>query len=178
MSAMTRVGRLSNMNGKLICKMMDPQPAATAHLRARNYNNPTEMIRVGDTFRKLGMWVPSARAYGEARQIFIKRRSSGKVKLCDERLVQVEHELLTRVPWYPREGLRVSAPVRLTQRELDISALIAEGLTNREIGERLNYSTRTVESHVASARAKFGAANRQELGRMYLSQLTDLEAIH
>ena len=43
---------------------------------------------------------------------------------------------------------------------------MAEGLSNREIAERLYLSVRTVESHVYQARAKVGARSRAELGRL------------
>jgi DNA-binding NarL/FixJ family response regulator len=51
----------------------------------------------------------------------------------------------------------------LTAREAEIAALIARGLTNREIAEELVLSARTVETHVANAMAKMGFANRSQL---------------
>ncbi|MFJ6654444.1 LuxR C-terminal-related transcriptional regulator [Microbacterium sp. NPDC091313] len=62
-----------------------------------------------------------------------------------------------------------SAPGDLTRREREIALLIAEGLSNREIAERLYLSVRTVESHVFQARGKLSAASRVELGRMVAS---------
>ncbi len=41
--------------------------------------------------------------------------------------------------------------------------LVADGLTNREIGERLFLSPRTVEKHVERLLAKTGAGNRSQL---------------
>jgi DNA-binding CsgD family transcriptional regulator len=51
----------------------------------------------------------------------------------------------------------------LTAREAEIAALIAQGLTNREIADELVLSARTVETHVANAMAKMGFANRSQL---------------
>lgn len=51
----------------------------------------------------------------------------------------------------------------LTRREREIAELIGEGLTNRQIAERLYLSTRTVESHVLQARGKIGAGTRAAL---------------
>ncbi|WP_310793512.1 LuxR C-terminal-related transcriptional regulator [Microbacterium sp. AG1240] len=69
----------------------------------------------------------------------------------------------------PNGGQRGAASatpdVELTRREREIALLVAEGLGNREIAERLYLSVRTVESHVYQARAKLGAASRVELGR-------------
>lgn len=42
-------------------------------------------------------------------------------------------------------------------------AQIAEGLTNREVGERLYLSPRTVEKHVERLLAKAGVASRSQL---------------
>jgi LuxR family transcriptional regulator, maltose regulon positive regulatory protein len=48
----------------------------------------------------------------------------------------------------------------LTRRELDVLQLIADGLTDRAISERLFIAADTVKSHVASMRGRLQAANR------------------
>jgi DNA-binding NarL/FixJ family response regulator len=50
----------------------------------------------------------------------------------------------------------------LTSRELDVLGLVAEGRTNREIGERLYMSEKTASVHVSRILAKLGVANRAE----------------
>ncbi len=50
----------------------------------------------------------------------------------------------------------------LTRRELEVIALVAEGLRNREIAQRLSLSPSTVKSHLASSFAKLGVANRTQ----------------
>ena len=68
----------------------------------------------------------------------------------------------------PRRSAEGAAPPGLaalgvTAREADVLALVADGLTNREIGERLYLSPRTVEKHVERLLAKTGAGNRSQL---------------
>ena len=50
----------------------------------------------------------------------------------------------------------------LTPRELEILGLIAEGLSNREIGEKVFVSENTVKTHSARVFEKLGAARRTQ----------------
>jgi DNA-binding NarL/FixJ family response regulator len=50
----------------------------------------------------------------------------------------------------------------LTDREKDILALIAEGLTNRQIGQRLFIAEKTVKNYVSSLLAKLGLERRTQ----------------
>ncbi|MFC3990028.1 response regulator transcription factor [Actinoplanes siamensis] len=51
----------------------------------------------------------------------------------------------------------------LTERELEVVALAAEGLPNEHIGQRLNLATLTVKTHVNRARTKLGVHDRAGL---------------
>jgi DNA-binding CsgD family transcriptional regulator/tetratricopeptide (TPR) repeat protein len=66
-----------------------------------------------------------------------------------------------RVPAGPREATRAN-PAGLTARQLEVLALMAEGLTNTEIAERLVVSPRTAEHHVAAVLRKLGAPTRRD----------------
>jgi DNA-binding NarL/FixJ family response regulator len=57
-------------------------------------------------------------------------------------------------------------PLPLTSREREIAELVAAGLSNREIAERLTVSVRTVEGHVYRAFTKLDVADRDELARI------------
>jgi len=56
----------------------------------------------------------------------------------------------------------------LSPRETDVLRLMALGHTNREIGEQLDLSVRTVETHRAHIQQKLGLATRPELTRYAL----------
>ncbi|MGH2633711.1 MAG: response regulator [Tepidiformaceae bacterium] len=51
---------------------------------------------------------------------------------------------------------------QLTERELSVLELIADGLTNREIGEHLFLSEKTVKHHVSDVLSKLGLSRRVE----------------
>jgi DNA-binding NarL/FixJ family response regulator len=51
----------------------------------------------------------------------------------------------------------------LTSRELDVASLVAEGLTNRQIAERLVISERTAQNHVQHILTKLGFASRSQI---------------
>jgi two-component system, NarL family, response regulator LiaR len=50
----------------------------------------------------------------------------------------------------------------LTERELEVLALLAQGMPNKEIATRLIISERTAKFHVSSIMGKLGASNRTE----------------
>ncbi len=87
----------------------------------------------------------------------------------DHLLARTCRDLLRQAGAPTRRG-RGSTPVPaamralgVTSREMDVLELVANGLSNAEVGRRLFVSPRTVETHVASLLAKTGAANRAGL---------------
>jgi DNA-binding CsgD family transcriptional regulator len=66
-----------------------------------------------------------------------------------------------RVPRGPNAATRTN-PSSLTDRELDVLALVAEGSTNREIAEQLGVSVKTAGHHVSSVLTKLGVRSRGE----------------
>jgi len=58
---------------------------------------------------------------------------------------------------------------QLSPAERRVAELVAEGLTNREIGEQLHIARRTVETHIVHAFQKLGVQNRTQLARLVAS---------
>ncbi len=56
-----------------------------------------------------------------------------------------------------------SGPDSLTRREREVANLVAAGLTNRRISERLYISSRTADTHVGRILKKLGAGSREEV---------------
>ena len=75
----------------------------------------------------------------------LRRRADDLLEIAHGRGVEEE-------PWRP-----------LTAREFEVARLVAEGLTNAAIGERLGLSPRTVGSHVEHILAKLGFTRRAEI---------------
>jgi DNA-binding NarL/FixJ family response regulator len=62
-------------------------------------------------------------------------------------------------PALTRIGTRAT---KLTQRELDVLGLLAEGLAHEEIGRRLGISSETVRTHLRKASDRLGASTRTQ----------------
>jgi DNA-binding CsgD family transcriptional regulator len=129
----------------------------------------------------VGAWSASVEAFDQYGHVFEASRS--RARLAAALQAAGEESASVEVATAAREvGLRLGAapllreldelrPARapsggaettLTPRELEVLALLAEGLTNGQIGRRLFISTKTVSVHVSNLLAKLGAAGRTE----------------
>lgn len=82
----------------------------------------------------------------------IRAAHAGRVTLSPgaaQRLVETANQATTSRP-------------DLTKRELEVLALMVEGLNNTQIASRLTVSVSTVKSHVSSILSKLGVASRTE----------------
>jgi DNA-binding NarL/FixJ family response regulator len=86
------------------------------------------------------------------------RRIAGGERVVDPELERSLVDELGRFARTSREGSRVQTAT--TPRERQILALLADGLTMRQIGRRLGISARTVESHVEKLYRKLGVTSR------------------
>lgn len=135
--------------------------AMLAHIDATASEDPEALVGAGESLEACNMYASAVFAYEQARAIFQERRLTARVTACARAASEAAAHLRTPPPPIP-DGL-VAGPTPLTPREREICELIAEGLRNHEIAQRLFLSVRTVESHVLSARGKLGAARRSDI---------------
>ena len=88
--------------------------------------------------------------------------------LADARRAALDTDIIVSIPpsalGPDRETDRIFEEA-LTHRELQVLELLAEGLPNKGIADRLGISDQTVKFHVASIMGKLGASNRVETVR-------------
>jgi non-specific serine/threonine protein kinase len=77
-----------------------------------------------------------------------------------------------------RPLVRSGRPGRLTARETQVAAMVADGMTNREIAVTLVIAQRTAETHVENILAKLGFTSRAQIAAWTVGHLdpTDSEA--
>ncbi len=73
--------------------------------------------------------------------------------------VYVPHDLVNGAP-IPAAG--ASAEVMLTPRQTEVLRLLAEGLSNKQIGTQLNIAPGTIKAHIAAIFRELSAANRTQ----------------
>jgi len=83
-----------------------------------------------------------------------------KLTKTRERVVLKEVPVLPGQPFVPNEKRRED--LGITRRELEILELIAQGLSNREIAEKLFVSENTVKTHAGRVFDKLGARRRTQ----------------
>jgi pimeloyl-ACP methyl ester carboxylesterase/DNA-binding CsgD family transcriptional regulator len=66
--------------------------------------------------------------------------------------------------------LRRAVPTGLTPRQTEVAAMVAEGLSNRELAERLGITERSAESHLERIRLRLGFRSRAQVAAWYVAQ--------
>ena len=128
-----------------------------------------------------GRWREAQRIWGERGYPYEAAAARGDSPLAVEQLAAVaDLDALGAVPLAQRLRRRLRSgginvprgpaastrdnPARLTARQVEVLGLLADGLSNAEIAERLVVSVRTAGNHVAAVLEKLGVHNRAEAG--------------
>lgn len=85
---------------------------------------------------------------------------------AQQRAIQASATPPPPLPWTPEAA---DLATDFTTREQDVLALLSDGLSNTQIGDRLFLSPRTVEKYVSSLLRKTETSNRSELLRFAIS---------
>jgi DNA-binding CsgD family transcriptional regulator len=123
------------------------------------------------SWQALGCPYEAARALADSRDEDVLRRALAELNRLGARpLAQIVTRKLRAlgargIERGPRPTTRAN-PAQLTSREMEIWQLLAEGLRNAEIADRLSVSPKTVDHHVSAVLAKLGVRSRTEAGRV------------
>jgi DNA-binding CsgD family transcriptional regulator len=152
--------RLSQLGG-----LVDGPRAALAARWATTCarNDGHALLSVSTDFEAMGDPVAAADSAAHAVAIFSASGSAGAVRTAATRAARLRAAAGIATP--ATAALSTSA-LDLTPREFDVAGLVADGLSNTKIAERLTMSVRTVEGHIYRSCAKLGLANRAELARL------------
>jgi DNA-binding CsgD family transcriptional regulator len=110
------------------------------------------VVHVTETLARHASFAASHGRSEEARRLAYEARAVA-APIGQTRVVDLVDSLLT---------MDSQGPDGLTDREVEVLRLLAEGLSNRAIAERLYISTNTAANHVRSILIKTGAANRTQ----------------
>ena len=131
-----------------------PRAALRLAGAAAAYEETNQTYRPQNVRRLLDTWLAPARAAvgAAAAKLFEEGRGLTLVQAVALGLDDAPED-----PW------RAGPGAGLTRREREIAALVATGMTNREIAGKLYLSVRTVEVHVDHALTKLGLRTRTQL---------------
>ncbi|MEV6243490.1 LuxR C-terminal-related transcriptional regulator [Lentzea sp. NPDC051838] len=127
--------------------------------RALSLLTAASVVRTRYDFRAEPYWQA---LLDEARAVCRERVAAGRLRAAEstgERMSlpqAISYALTARPVAEDDDGV-------ISERELHVATLVAEGLTNRQIGQRLGISPHTVARHVTHARTKLGLRSRAQL---------------
>jgi DNA-binding CsgD family transcriptional regulator len=127
-----------------------------------------ELAALSEAFEDMGDLTAAADAAAHAAIAYRRDAKRGSALVCATRAGVLAERSGADTPAV-REA---EEPIPLTNREREIVRLLSQGLSTRDVAERLTLSLRTVEGHIHRAMTKAGTASRQELVAL-LSQRAD-----
>ena len=119
-------------------------------------------------------YCPSSIASGDIRKAILVI-ARGEIWASRELVREMVSELVSIADRLAREGSEVPAHSRLeslTKRQRVVAKLISSGASNKEIGNRLNISERTVKAHLTEAFRAVGVTDRLGLALLFQAHPT------
>jgi ATP/maltotriose-dependent transcriptional regulator MalT len=147
------VGVAQNIGGRL----------ATAYAKyaaALLESDANELRSAAEQFEEIGALLSAADAMAQAAALF---RTAEDRRQCQDAAAAADR-LATACGGVQTPALELaSQPLPLSPREREIASFVAQGLSNRDIADRLVVSTRTVEGHIYRACIKLDVTDREGL---------------
>lgn len=126
-------------------------------------SDPMGLLEASTSFERMGDLLSAADAAAQAASLYAAQEDRAAHRAACSRARRLQTDC---------EGALTPAltaalhPLLLTDREREIVALAATGLSNRDIAERLFVSIRTVEGHLYRASAKLGTSDRRQFAAL------------
>jgi len=122
-----------------------------------------DKLKEGESHALLRQGVKGILTYEEARTQLARalpQVAAGGIWVAREVLSRFVDSILSTTQG---RRLRADSPTELSRREQEVLNSLLENLANKEIGDRLHISERTVKFHVSNLLAKFGVRRRADL---------------
>ncbi|MET8655031.1 helix-turn-helix transcriptional regulator [Nocardia aurea] len=151
-------GRLADLAARVDGRLVRAQ---AEHAMALAAQDGTGLDTVAAEFEAMGALLSAADAAAQAASAH--DRAGDRRRLLES--AAVANRLAAACGGASTPALRRAAqPLPLTAREREIANLVAAGLSNRQIADRLTVSVRTVEGHLYRACMKMDVTDRESLG--------------
>jgi DNA-binding CsgD family transcriptional regulator len=159
--AVASMGSVSRYLGQLATLMRDWPQVEVDFTRAMRRNMETRAR--GEVAETRFDWASALMRHGQARD---RERASAMLEAAALGAAELGMEPLRSRAANALAAL-MSRPSPLTSRELEVAALVAEGMTNKEVATRLRLSVRTAENHLLNVMNKLGLDNRAQVAAWY-----------
>ncbi|MEV6315229.1 AAA family ATPase [Streptomyces sp. NPDC051776] len=158
---------------------LDDMSGIAAHCRGLLDNDPDTLLEAAGYYDRLPWVLFRARYYEDAAATLARAKRLAEARVMLYRAMDIYADL--NATW---DATRAASKLRalgvrrghrglrgrpatgwdsLTDTELAVASLVAQGLSNPDVGVRLRISRRTVQTHVSNILSKLGLASRVEL---------------
>jgi DNA-binding CsgD family transcriptional regulator len=153
----TTAARLADLTGQV----QGPRaPAAAAHATALATADASALVEASRQYEEFGDRLAAADAAAQAVLVYQNAGLRGAAMTASA----TARRLAAECQGAETPALRAAmTPQPFTERQREIISLAAQGLSNKEIADRLTMSIRSVEGHLFRASQRVGANNREQL---------------
>ncbi|KXK63795.1 hypothetical protein AWW66_01025 [Micromonospora rosaria] len=142
--------------------------AAAVHATALNSNDGDAIQAASDLLEGMGDLLAAADAAAQATVVYRRAQQRGAAYQAEARVRRLIGSC-EGIGTPTTSGVIHQLP--LTDREREIGTLAGQGMSNRDIAQRLTLSVRTVENHLYRINAKLGISRRTELADLLVGSV-------